>query len=90
MRDKQSDGGAEKREKKTFREQLADQPRTRSADGKAHGKLPLASGAAGEKQVRQIGAGDQQDQRYQCHQEFQRFSEIAVNRGGAARARIAA
>jgi hypothetical protein len=53
---------ADKSEKKTFREKLANQARACGAYGNPNGEFFLPRGAACEKQVREIGTGDQENQ----------------------------
>src|SRR5207248_1951330 len=53
---------AEAGEQQTFGEQLADKARPRRSDRLADGKLALAHAGAGEQQVSDIGAGDEEHQ----------------------------
>src|SRR5262249_37662735 len=48
-------------ENKAFGEELADDPATTSAQSPAHGELLAARGGAGEQQIREVHACDQQD-----------------------------
>ena len=57
-----ADRATEERKQKAFAEELTDEPATRCTDGFAQGHLALARSGAREQKIRNIGAGDQQDE----------------------------
>ncbi len=60
--DRQADDAAQPGEQQAFRQQLADDLETRRAERQAHGDLGLPRRRAGQQHVRDVGAGDQQDE----------------------------
>ncbi len=55
-----AEGGAGEGEQETLAEQLAHDAGARGAEGGAHGEFLLAGGAAGEQEIGEVGAGDEQ------------------------------
>jgi len=60
-------------------EKLADQAQTAGAERSAHGHLSLAPGGAGEQQVGNVGAGDEQDERHGAEQHKQGGAGLAYD-----------
>ena len=52
----------------TLREELADQPGTARTQCEAHADLPLAAGGAGEREIGDVSARNQQNQANHRHQ----------------------
>ncbi len=61
IRDAECNGAASKREQEAFDEELSDQPGAGRTKRHTDGDLTLPDGGASKEQVRQVGAGDQQD-----------------------------
>ena len=71
-----SDGAAGDRENEAFGNQLAHQQEAAGAHGKADRDLFLPADGAGEQQVGDIGAGDQQQQADDAEQDQQRIGKL--------------
>jgi hypothetical protein len=52
--------GARKTEQAAFDQQLPDKLRALCAHGQTDGDLPITGGAAGQQQIRDVGASDEQ------------------------------
>ena len=78
---------AECREKQTLGEQLTNQALTPCANGKTHGELLLPPGATSQEQIRNVGAGEQQNQPDEHHEELQRCAKFSPKSGGTRRTR---
>ena len=63
---------AHRREQQAFDQQLARQPSARRAQREAHAPFVAPRGRAGEQQVGNVGAGNQQHQSHDGHQDQQR------------------
>ena len=62
----QRDDAGDQREQRAFGEKLSRETRAAGAESKADGYFAAASGSAGEKQIGDIDAGDQQDESYRA------------------------
>ncbi len=65
------------REHHALGENLAEEPRPRSPECRPHCDFTLTRGQAGEHQVGDIGAGDQQDQSHGSHEDEERRLHVA-------------
>src|SRR5204863_6276860 len=76
-----ADGGAarsaEQREDQALGEHLAEETSAAGADGGADGQLALAVGAASERQVRDVGAGEEEDECYGAQQNLHVLAAVA-------------
>ncbi len=64
---RKAERSSQKRDQNTFREQLAQEPPTASAERQAHGNFFAAYRSTGEQQTRNICASDEQKQRDRRH-----------------------
>ena len=71
------------REHQAFGEQLADEACTLRAQGLPYGELARPRSGARQQQVGDVGAGDQQHQADDGHQDLQWFGELAAQVGEA-------
>ena len=71
-RHEQAERAPEQRQEQALREQLPHQAATAGAEGEADRDLPLPARGAGQEQVADVGAGDQQHQADDRHQDRQR------------------
>ena len=72
-----SAGAARERQQQTFHGELAQQSAARGANRGANGKLAAASPTAGEKEVADVGAGNQQHKTHGTKQNGQRSAGVA-------------
>jgi hypothetical protein len=70
-------GRARQGQQDAFGEELADDASASGADGDADGDLPAACHGAGQQQVGDVGAGDQQHETDRAHQTQKRGAHIA-------------
>src|ERR1700730_9196150 len=75
--DEQAQDAADGGKKDAFGEKLADQMSAAGADGGTDGDFALAPGGAGEQKIRDVGAGDQQDEAHRSHQDQQGQANVA-------------
>src|SRR6185295_3077552 len=76
-----AEGGADQSEQHAFGKELAHDAGSSGSNGETDGELALAGGGAGEQQVRDVRAGDQQDQRDYTHQYQKRLAESVAEAG---------
>ena len=74
----------ENRQEHAFCDDLPNQPAAWRAQGHANGRLKACGGAARQQQVRNVGAGDQQHQAGNDHQQVQTFRAVLLEVGGPA------
>ena len=71
-------------EKKSFSKDLADNPPAAGTESQPGGELFLARNGSGKKQVRQVGASDEENEHHHAHQDFQGFrvlnSQVGITR----------
>ena len=79
LRDQQPDQPADRRQDQRLGQQLPDQLRAVGADRQAHGHFTAAPSGAGQQQVGDVGARDQQHQAGHAEQHLQRL--VAPRRG---------
>ena len=72
MRQSQADEPAQQSQQRAFREKLADDPRPPGAHGQPHRHLFLTGGGAGEQQVGDVDAGDEEQKAHRAQEEQQR------------------
>ena len=75
--DPDSDETAQEGEHQALGEKLADDAAPARAEGETHRDLPAAGGRAGEEQVCDVDAGDQQDESHGGQQRHQRRAAVA-------------
>ena len=80
-RDQQTGGGAHDREHRGLGQQLADEATPVRAEGQPHRHLPAASDRAREKQIRDVGADDPEQERHADHQRHERRFERLTDSG---------
>ena len=68
----ESERAAHQREQQILDEQQLAQPRDAGAERRAHDELVLATHAAHEREVRDVGAGDDEHERRGAHQQPER------------------
>ena len=83
MREQETTERARHCEQQTLREELSQHAAPRGADRQTHGDFTLARGAAGEHQIRQICARDEQHERRRREQQEQRIRVRATQLGRA-------
>ena len=71
-------------QQKAFRQQLACETHPAGAQREADGDLLLAAGGARQQEVRDVGAGDQQDQAHDGHEDVERLGVGIAQLAGAA------
>ena len=76
-RENNSQRASAKREQDTFREQLANDAASAGAQGCAHGDFFAAGDGAGEQEICNVGAGDQEDERDGAEQNYQGAAGVA-------------
>ena len=81
VREHRARRGAGHGQQHALRHQLPHDASARRADGQPHRDLALARGGAGEHQVGQVGAGDEQHQRGHAEQDPQRLLVVAAEAG---------
>ena len=81
--DENARGAADRSEQHALGEHLANEPAAAGADCHAHSDLLLAGRGAGEQQVGNVGAGDQQDHGDDARQHEQGLGEASAQVGGA-------
>ena len=79
QREQQSQHSAGRRQHDTFREELPQQAAASGAERQPDRDLPPAGGGAREQQVRDIGAGDEQYQAHDGHEDQERRPELLAN-----------
>ena len=79
-RQRDAERAADERQQHALGQQLPDQLAAGRAQRQPHRDFPLAHEPAGNQQVRDIGAGDQQDEADHPHQDDQRRREIIAQR----------
>ena len=75
-RDQQAGGAADQAEQQAFGQHLAQQSAPPGAERRPNRQLALPRGRAGEQQVRDVGAGDQQDEAHRTEQDDQRPLDV--------------
>ena len=75
--DDKAEGCGERRENKTFDEELADEAQARSAECAAERGFVTARHGASELQVSNICAGDQEHSPYTCEEDEEGFAIVA-------------
>ncbi len=75
-RQQEADEAAQRREDDVLDQQLADEPPSAGAECQAHRELRQPRRRAGEHEVGDIGAGNQQDDRDDRHQDEERLREL--------------
>jgi len=84
--DEETHRAAEHRKQHRFGEQLCEELTPRGAEGEAHRHLQGAVGAAREQQIRDVGAGDEENDPGDRKQEDEWHPRLAVDRALSARA----
>ncbi len=74
---------ASERQHQAVTQRLADEPQTGGAECKADGELALARTGAGQHEIAQIGAGDQQDESGNSQQQPERGVVLVAQRADA-------
>ena len=75
-RDQQASGAADQAEQQAFGQHLAQQSTPPGAERRSNRQLALPRGGAGEQQVRDVGAGNQQDEAHRTEQDDQRPLDV--------------
>ena len=75
-RDQQACGAADQAEQQAFGQHLAQQSTPPGAERRPNRELALPRGGAREQQVRDVGAGDQQDEAHRTEQDDQRPLDV--------------
>ena len=78
LRQQQSDRAADAGEQHALRQQLPKQPPGSGAERNSHSNLLLARSRPGQQKIRHVGAGDQQHQSDDRHQNHERLAESLV------------
>jgi hypothetical protein len=86
IRDQESRSAAEQRQQQALREEMSGETPPGGAQREPHGKLPLTRGRTGQKQVRQVGARNQQHERDGAEQHERGGADI-LQQGGRPRLR---
>ena len=68
---------AEQGEHEPFGQHLADQPPLPRAERRADRQLAIAAGGAHQQEVRDVGAGDEEDQEDEHLEEVERRAQVA-------------
>ncbi len=76
-RDDQARAGPESTQHGRLREELAHEAAAARAHRRAHGELPLARRGARQQQVRDVRAGDQQDEAHRAEQDEERRAHLS-------------
>ena len=82
-REQQSGSGSQRHQHDAFGQQLADQPAAARANRQPHRHLVLPRRGAGEQQVGDIGAADEQHDADDRHHDHQRLGVVAAELVGA-------
>ena len=75
-RDQQARGAADQAEQQAFGQHLPQQPTPPGAERRPNRQLALPRGGARQQQVRDVGAGDQQDEAHRAEQDEQRPLDV--------------
>ena len=75
----ETDNAADEGQEHALDEQLTNDPPPRRAEGHAHGDLPGAMGRAGQQQVGDVRAGDQQHERDRAHERPEDGFDLRAN-----------
>ena len=76
VREQNAEPGAGKRQQQRFSQQLANDPYPAGADRGSHREFVLSGGGSREKQNRDVGAADQQQQGNRTEQQVERSAKI--------------
>src|SRR5262249_54990123 len=74
---------ADEGENQALGEELPDDACASCSERLANGELASARGGAGQKEIGDVGAGNEQDQRDDGHEDLQRLRELTPQRGEA-------
>src|SRR6266436_876043 len=76
--ERDADSPANHGKQQTFHQQLTRDAPAAGADSRSNGHLAFSAGRAGEKQAGNVGAGNQQDERYRTEQDQQIWTKFTA------------
>ena len=76
--DEDRERSAGRRQQNAFRDELSKEPSSSSAERVADGELPFARRAAGEQEMRDVGAGNEEEQSDRADDSHQRIANAQV------------